>query len=420
MRKATRIWIAVLATCLIAATGAAGATTYWSVRGAGWGHGVGMSQYGAYGYAKHGVDYRTILRHYYTGTDIGDAGSRTIRVLLRGNARSTGFRGATEACGRHLKNDRAYRVGRRGDSLILASARGRRLATCDAPLTATGDGSLVISGLGRYRGALEVRPSLFGGVNVINALPLESYVKGVVPNESPSSWPPEALKAQAVAARSYALATGGTGLGFDQFADTRSQVYRGLSSEKPTSNRAVEATRGEIVTYGGKVAVTYFFSTSGGRTENVELAFSGPARPWLKSVDDPYDDASPYHRWGPYRVSRATFQRRLGSLVPGTFRGIKVLERGRSPRIVVAEIIGSRGTRRVSGSTLRARLGLRDTWVYFTKVTKGKTRSTDEEPAPSEPTTTMPSVPDVGSGGTPPPPAGLTLPQPATAPPPQR
>jgi stage II sporulation protein D len=395
---------------LVAAPAALGASPVWSVRGAGWGHGVGMSQYGAYGYARHGADYRTILRHYYTATDIGDAGSRTIRVLLRGNARSTGFRGATEACGRHLRNDRSYRVGRRGDQLVLASARGRRLATCDAPLTAEGGGSIVVSGIGRYRGDLEVRPSLFGGMNVINAVPLESYVKGVVPNESPSSWPIEALKAQAVAARSYALATGGTGLGFDQFADTRSQVYRGLASEKPTSNRAVDATKGEIVTYGGKVAVTYFFSTSGGRTENVELAMGGAARPWLKSVDDPYDDASPYHRWGPYRVTRATFQRRLGSLVPGTFRGIRVLQRGRSPRIVLAEIIGSRGTRRVNGRTLRARLGLRDTWVYFTKVTKGKSQP-DEEPSSSEPATTMPSVPDIGSGGTPPP-SILTVPQP--------
>jgi stage II sporulation protein D len=403
--------IACLSVIGIPSSSAGAATTYWTVRGAGWGHGVGMSQYGAYGYARRGTDYRTILRHYYSGTEIGDAGSRTIRVLLRAGTNRVAFRGATAACGREIRNERTYRVGRRGSRLVLASERGRRLASCDSPLTAKGGGSLVVSGIGRYRGDLEVRPSLFGGMNVINAVALESYVKGVVPNESPSSWPIEALKAQAVAARSYALATGGTGLGFDQFADTRSQVYRGLASEKPSTSRAVEATRREIVTHGGKVAVTYFFSTSGGRTENVELSFSGPPRPWLKSVDDPYDNASPYHRWGPYRVSRATFQRRLRGLVPGTFRGIKVIQRGRSPRVVVAEIIGSKGRRRVNGRTLRARLGLRDTWVYFRKVTGGRSESEEDEAAP-EPTSTMPSVPDVGSGGTPPP-AAITLPQPA-------
>ena len=94
--------------------------------------------------------------------------------------------------------------------------------------------------------------------------------------------------------------------GFTQYADTRSQVYEGVAGETAATDAAVAATRGEVVTYGGRPVATYFFSTSGGQTENVENSFLGAGRePWLKSVDDPYDSASPKHRWGPLRFSRA-------------------------------------------------------------------------------------------------------------------
>ena len=156
---------------------------------------------------------------------------------------------------------------------------------------------------GGYRGVLEVSPAP-SGLMAVNALDLESYIRGVVPAEIPATWPAEALKAQALAARTYALATRKPVTGFDQYADTRSQVYRGMSAEKPTSDAAIAATTGEVVTYAANPVVTYFFSTSGGRTENVENSFIGsPAQPWLRSVDDPYDDVSPRHRWGPYRWS---------------------------------------------------------------------------------------------------------------------
>ncbi len=123
---------------------------------------------------------------------------------------------------------------------------------------------------------------------------LEDYLRGVVPAESPAVWPAAALQAQAIAARTYAITTNVGGNGFTQYPDTRSQMYRGVIAEKPTSDDAVKATRGQIVTYAGKPVVTYFFSTSGGQTENVENAFRGAKpQPWLKSVDDPFDDVSP-------------------------------------------------------------------------------------------------------------------------------
>ena len=187
-------------------------------------------------------------------------------------------------------------------------------------------------------------------MNAINAVSLEDYVAGVVSRESPSSWPLEALKAQAVAARTYAVTTSKAGAGFDQYADTRSQVYGGVAAETASTNQAVAATRGQVVTYEGEPVVTFFFSTSGGRTENVENTNLGTApKPWLKSVADPYDGVSPKHRWGPIKLTLRAGRRASSSgLVKGRFKGIKVVRRGRSPRIVSADIVGTGGRTRVS------------------------------------------------------------------------
>jgi SpoIID/LytB domain protein len=263
------------------------------------------------------------------------------------------FSGAARAGTRNLNPGRTYRVRRRGAAQVdLLSSAGRRIATFAAPLQVSGPGNVVaLGGVGSYRGMLEFRPDTFGGVNVINAVSLEDYVAGVVARESPSSWPAEALKAQAVAARTYAITTSKAGAGFEHYADTRSQVYGGVAAETASTNAAVAATRGQVVTYAGEPVVTFFFSTSGGRTENVENTNVGAGpQPWLKSVADPYDDVSPKHRWGPIKMTRAAAGAKLAGLVKGRFRGIQVTKRGRSPRIVSAEIVGSGGRTTVDGA----------------------------------------------------------------------
>ena len=245
----------------------------------------------------------------------------------------------------------------------------------------TGPGLLTLKGRagngrtnGTYRGALEFRGGTFGGVNAINALPVDEYVKGVIPLESPASWPIEALKAQAVAARTYALTTSKAGDGFEHYPDTRSQVYGGAGAEQPSTNQAADATAGQLVTYDGTPVPTYFFSTSGGRTEDVENTTLGDEpKPWLKSVEDEYDSVSPKHRWGPIRMTYRAAGRKLRGLVQGRFKGVKVVRRGSSPRVVEADVIGSAGRTRVDGATLRARFGLFDSWAYFTSI---KTRTT--------------------------------------------
>lgn len=360
----------------LAAAGSASAAERWSLRGAGWGHGIGMSQYGAYGLAKHGASYREILRHYYTGTALEQRTGGTVRVLLAPNRSTVAFRGASRAGTRRLRPESTYRTTRSGSEVVLRSPRGRPLARFDGLMRVTGKNTVKLIGgadngvrEGLYRGALEVRIARGPGLNAINALSLEDYVAGVVGNESPSSWPAAALRAQAVAARTYALATGVGGRGFDQYADTRSQVYRGALSETPSTNSAVAQTSGEVVTYGGETAVTYFFSTSGGYTENVENVFSGSdPKPWLKGVEDPYDDASPYHRWGPFTYSRRGIAARLGSWVKGSFERFEIAARGVSPRVVRARVVGSGGRASVTGAQVRARLGLRDTWFYVRRV----------------------------------------------------
>jgi stage II sporulation protein D len=396
-----------------AAAGPAQAASRLIIRGAGFGHGVGMSQWGAYGFAMHGRDHAFILGHYYTGTQLAKlAGPTDVRVLLRSGG-TISFSGATAvaAGGRKLSAAATYTGTRSLGSIVLRTSGGRSLGTYRSPLRVTGASTGVLvrgrasNGVtnGRYRGDLELRAGALG-MSAIDVVSLEDYVRGVVAGEMPASWPAAALQAQATAARTYALATTKDGDGFDQYADTRSQMYPGVSGETPTTDAAVAATAGEVVAYQGKPVVTYYFSTSGGRTENVENSFIGATpEPWLVSVDDPYDSASPRHRWR-RQMTLGSADARLGSLVKGDLRQIKVLERGRSPRVVRAQVVGSGGTTNVTGPQLRAKLGLYDTWARFTVITASGSRGDGNtpKPAPASPTTpptttTTPAGP--GTGG---------------------
>lgn len=380
---------------LLALPGAAAAATRQIIRGAGFGHGIGMSQYGAYGFAKHGYDYKQILAHYYKGTDLSKAGQSDIRVLLQTGSRTATFAGATAGGGHKLNPSKTYRVKLTGLSrVILYDPKGKRLGHFDQPLAITSSAmplrlnGRAINGVygGHYHGALEFRPSPFSGLAVVNVVNLDDYVKGVVPGEMPSSWAPAALEAQAVAARSYALATDAGGPVFDQYPDTRSQVYKGADGEAASTNAAVQATAGEVLRYHGEIAATYFFSTSGGHTEDIQNVFYGAKpEPYLVGVSDPYDNISPRHRWQ-IRLTTSRLQHRLGSWVHGKLRGIKVLKRGVSPRIVWAAIVGSRGSKTVRGTDLRRRLGLDDTWASFNRF------STKQKPS-------IPPTPPTPGGG---------------------
>lgn len=392
------------AAALSAAAGSASAeaASTLTINGAGFGHGVGMSQYGAYGMSQHGWDHARILAHYYTGTQLSQTDeAQVVRVLLQSGVATARFTGATNAGTKKLDPGTTYGASAAGDGRVnLLSADGQTVATFVAPLRVTNadDAPVKLLGTasngvpnGTYRGWLELRPA-GSRVNAINAVGLEQYVAGVVANEAIPSWPAEALAAQAVAARTYAITTShAADDGWDQYADTRSQVYRGVIGENANTNEAVNATAGQIVTYDGAPITTYFFSTSGGQTESVQNAWPGATpEPYLVSVDDPYDDVSPYHRWGPIRIPLATAAAKLGALVKGRFKGIKVVQRGASPRIVKALVVGTGGTTAVTGTQLQQRFALRDTWMSFNAAT-ATVETPDATATPTTPTTAAPA-----------------------------
>jgi stage II sporulation protein D len=370
--RAAAVGLSILAALVLAGPASAASTLF--IRGGGNGHGIGMSQYGTYGYALHGWTYKQILAHYYTGTQLGTTNpNQIVRVLLGGG--SAAFAGATRAGGKTLDPSLTYDVVPlpTGQLALVNQTTHKRIGKFSAPLTATGPGVLSLAGQGSYRGSLEFRPTGSGGVYTVNVVGLDDYVRGVIAAEMPSTWGPEALETQAVAARTYAITTDVSGTFYNLYPDTRSQMYRGVSAETPATDAAVAATAGQIVTYDGAPVVTYFSASSGGHTENIEDAWPGStASPWLRGVDDPYDGAGgdPYHRWT-RQLTLTTAAKQLGRLVKGKLVGIRVTQRGASPRIVSAQVIGSKGSTTTTGGQLQGAFGLLSTWASFTTISAG-------------------------------------------------
>ena len=362
---------------------AGAATTTMTIEGRGWGHGIGMSQYGAYGYALHGWSYGNIIRHYYTGVTLGKVANVSIRVLLRDDAASAvvtdaaRYRASWGSTKVTLGAGVTATVTWTGSSYRLKA--GSRTWTPGSPITFTpGSSRLKLltandnGAVAHYRGTLRVVRTT-SGLAIVNRLPLESYLRGVVPRESPASWPLAALEAQAVAARSYAYrSTGGSGL-YDVYCTTASQVYGGADAEAASSSKAVTATAGIVPKYKGAAISAFFFSTSGGHTESISNVWTGVAQssyPYLVGVPDPYDSTSPYDKWpdNPIKRTPASIASALG-FSKGPLRAVAVVKRGTSPRIVKALLIGDGGWKLTDGATIRADLGLRDTWAYFTSLT---------------------------------------------------
>jgi SpoIID/LytB domain protein len=366
--------LAVLAiSAAVAATASAGPSqapaTYgealFLVSGRGYGHGVGMSQYGALGQAKAGRAYDQILAHYYTGTELGQAATKDVRVLLAEGRRAVTVASTVkftirDATGQAFKLPPGPLILR--PELTLPSGDGNSGTSTRPvpPLTlvpAKASAPLALDGR-QYRGKLEVS-SQAGYLRVVNVVAVESYVQGVVAGEMPSSWPAEALKAQAVAARSYALANLVKGKPFDLYADVRSQVYTGVAGERPATTEAVKATTGEVVLYGGKVASTHYFASSGGKTASATDVF-GTTIPYLVSRPDPWDKGSPYFHWGPVLLGARTVQAKLGA-------NARVIDAKTVPtpsgRIRSLGLVTTAGTENVPATLVRTALGLRSTWI---------------------------------------------------------
>ena len=413
LRRGRALVVVAAAIAAITAGGpVALATDTFRFHGSGYGHGIGMSQWGAYGLASQGWTYREILTHFYRRTQVERVPlPRSLRVGLT-SGRTTIHLGARSGpVELWLDAPGAKHVARipGGETWTVTRARtrsayairneagrlvgGRRWGGPASPLFATfaDAGSRVFvpeaddlwhNGFTYAYGFLEF--DLIGcastcSLRLTNQLPLERYLRGL--GEMPSSWPAGALRAQAVAARTFAtsrIRRGGLRSSCDcHMGDGASdQVYVGWSKEIGSDGdrwvAAVDETAGEVVTYGGTVIQAFYAASDGGHSENVEDVWHGGnsafAIPYLRGVCDPgeYTSANPWTDWT-RSFTAATVTMRLrpytGSI--GGIRRFTDVRRGDSGRIISAIARGSNGSASVDGTELRSALGLPDGRVWI-------------------------------------------------------
>jgi SpoIID/LytB domain protein len=365
--------------------------TYWmpvsrtvTVTGHGYGHGHGMSQYGAEGAALRGLKYRDIVDFYYPGTSWSKVTGK-IRVLISADTTSDVVVSPADGLTvRDLGDGSTYplpeiaglrrwriTVDDRHRSVLGYQTKtwhrwhpgGRDALAGDGEFFAAGPLTLwTPSGARTYRGILRSASPTKGSADraTVNVLSMDQYVQGVVPYEMPASWRTEAVKAQAVAARTYAAWSRAQAPNrYYQICDSAyCQVYGGASGEDSRSNAAVRDTARQILTYGGRPAFTQFSSSSGGWT-------SAGSMPYLTAKADPYDGFSgnPMHSWSA-TVDVSRLERSYPSL--GTLQDIRVVSRdghgdwrGRVGSMVLD---GTDHDVTISGDTFRSLFGLRSSW----------------------------------------------------------
>jgi SpoIID/LytB domain protein len=361
------------------------------VDGRGWGHGRGMGQYGARAQAQQGTPWYRILPRYYTGIRLERLRSvpnirvqllRAGAVVLKGDssvALSWAGGRATSRSGRTL-----FRIGINNGAFVIQGAsnlRGpwRTIASTRASslaFTARRQAGLVgASSSHWYRGIINVVKTS-SGLQVIDVLSLDRYIAEVVPREMPAAWPIEALKVQAVAARTYALrvmqVARAAHKAYDICATTACQVFGGYARtlrgqyeviESTRSNIATQATRGWVMTWHGKPILAEYSSSTGGYTTSGGV-------PYLAPRPDPWDRGAPLHAWSE-ALAASEIQAQWPSI--GALRGARVTGRdgrgdlGGRPAYVV--LIGSRQTIQVPAQTFQYAFSLPSDWFRVSTST---------------------------------------------------
>jgi SpoIID/LytB domain len=357
-----------------------------------------MSQYGARGRALAGQDAATILAHYYQGTTLSAIDPATrIRVLVLTRWVATDAH-PLEIFGRvtpwtidgldaTFPPDARLRLSRMTAGpvgswrLVVDATDGSILYDGPPPpdiviRATTDDGRLQVSSkatrFNLYRGLLHVIAGpTTARVSVVNDIALEQYLGGVVPVEMPPTWPAAALQAQAVAARSFAAGRSRPLTSFyDVPDDSTSQMYRGVLAERSTTNAAIATTTGQVLMSGATIANALFHSTGGGATESNENVYTTTtgrkvARPvsYLRGSSDrapdgaAYDASAPYASWSTRTYARSQLSAWFASdsrTNVGDLIALDLHDRGVSGRLVSVTLIGSAGTKRVSGEVFRA------------------------------------------------------------------
>jgi SpoIID/LytB domain protein len=390
--------VALLAplTGTLTATGAAADQTYyvpvsdhWTIQGHGYGHGHGLSQYGAQGAALRGLSYSQILSFYYPGTSLAKVNGH-VRVLISSDTTSDlqvrPHRGLTV---RDLRDGERWRLpvhagidrwrlipAHTGTAVQYHNSRGwhrwrvpggRITLRSDGEFRAHGPLTLLVPGgsdvVGkRYRGVLRLARPYAGASarDTVNVLSMDAYVRGVVASEMPASWQPQALRAQAVAARTYgAWQRRQNQSRYYQICDTTAcQVYGGVAAEQAATNAAVQATAKRILTYHSHPAFTQFSASSGGWTASGGTAY-------LPAKRDPYDNfaGNSVHSWrtSVSASTLATSHPEIGRLID-----VRVTKRDGhgawNGRVQQVQLQGSSGTAYLTGDDFRWLYGLRSTW----------------------------------------------------------
>lgn len=235
---------------------------------------------------------------------------------------------------------------------------------------------VVVLGSRAYRGRLEIGRYNKHKLTAVNIVSLEEYLYGVVPSEMPSTWPQEALKAQAVCARSYALIKAGYGgesnakKGYKIVDTVSSQVYKGYLAESVMANKAVDATKGEMVCYNNKVVAAYFYSTSGGRTESAKDVW-GADLPYMQSVPDIFEQDAARMAWQE-TLTLSQIKKALGNQgIPFEVEGLQVSQYTNTGRVHALNLLGGSRSLKLQGTTIRTVLNLNST--KFKIVRKGDT-----------------------------------------------
>ncbi|MBM0126655.1 SpoIID/LytB domain-containing protein [Pimelobacter simplex] len=344
-----------------------------TLTGSGWGHGKGLSQYGAKGAAEQGLSAAQILDFYYPGTAPG-VGGGSVKVLITADTSSNVVvQHRPRLKVRSLATGKTWKLGKRGAKRWKLTAKGgdtqlsvrtnrwRKVRVIPGQAEFKGKGGTlrlyVPGGAVDYRGKIRsVVPANGQGRDTVNVVSVEKYLRGVVPSEMPAKWHPQAVQAQAVAARTYAIFerdTNDRGV-FDVWDTTQSQVYRGVAVEQPESNAAIAATAGQIRTYGGGPAFTQFSSSNGGWTASGSL-------PYQVAKADPYEAASgnPNNAWQ-VTLTAAAIEAQFPGI--GDFEALEVVkDPAQGGRVTSVKITGAGGSTTLTGDQFRVRFGLRST-----------------------------------------------------------
>ncbi|HEX5950747.1 MAG TPA: SpoIID/LytB domain-containing protein [Actinomycetota bacterium] len=400
MRRALASLALVVTLAAVPGPAALAASDDFTFFGSGFGHGLGLSQWGTYGLAQEGWRPAQILTHFYSRTSVEPVKDvpRTLRIgLTQGQEKirlgARGGRVDLRLGGRQPSDTIATIPGRETWTIRETDGRYRILdANGDQVGDPVGGTATDLFAVYEQNGARVDIPeashtygrgyvefNLYGcaascDIRLILVIGPEPYLYGLA--EVPSSWPMEALQAQAIAARSYALSKAAAGqhrpvCNCALYATSFDQVYAGWDKESGLDGerwvQAVDDTAGEVVTFQDEVIQAFYMSSSGGHTEDNENVWGGSPISWLRGVCDPgdYTTANPSATWR-VTISAGEVTQRLG-LGIGTVRGFTSIDRGVSGRILSATVRGENGTAIVTGGTLRAALGLRDDRVWINR-----------------------------------------------------